>query len=1218
MTTAATTSTMFREFTSGYVSRVELENFKSWKGKQHIGPFHSGFTAVIGPNGAGKSNLMDSISFVTGLKAKRLRGDALKDLIYDADKLAEEENRRMSVTMAYRLGEGEVPGKRAGEEIIFKRVVQYHTPGCEYHIGSRRVTYEEYEEMFNQLNVLTSARNFLIFQGDVEATAAKSPMELTLLFEQISGSDKYKQEYELLEKEKDRMDTVTLDKIAQAKLAKQERKEAKEQKEVTDRFNSLAAQCEQVGQEFALFQLQQAEGEMEVVRNKLDQAKDQVAELEAVEEASAEDAKQQKSKVALEARGLAKSEAALVAHTRSRNALQLQFSKKHEAAQREKLKRKDLQEQLKQAKDSLESHSADVGKLNQQIAEFTLREKDLQEEIHQLLGGEEEEDLPARSNSQRAEADEATGELKSEEANLKIQLSTLTGRLQVAGSNLAQLESRVSESLVSKQDWQRKRQSAEKRLGELQQTQAKLEKFVLERQNQLDLAAKTLEAKTQELAEAKQILGANAAKATENHRSKKLRDTIAALASHFPGVKGRLVDLIRPNAKKYALAVDTCLGRHMDSVVVETKQAAFECMKYLRENRLGTATFLPLDSLQPKPISESRRKLAVGPYSLCYDLIVLEDEAVDAAVRFAAGDAMVCETLEDARRLCFRNQVRVKAVTLEGHVISQRGEMTGGVMGDAGKQDRFAQAAAKSAKENCDRLEREIAELERVLDGQRGGGGGGEAQTELTACVGRVKFSQVTLKEAEDKSSQVEARLEEYRLESEQAEFKKRELEAEVGRTQSALRGVRERIAEAENQVFGDEDEDQGGDRKRRRREVEEREAKQLELKPIKDHLVTLQSQLRFITSKNKQDAVDQYRVQLEDAEGRIEQYTLEADEAKQRLDESLAQMQQLEAAKKRSVQQLELAEARAKELTAHLQSSLEGKSLAKKQVAVAEGELQRATLKRLEVIKQSALDGVELPRLEMEEDKFDFALLKRCKLKSDHEFAQKLGELREESASLMPNARAEARFQEASDRLKDCDGNLQQSREQSQVAEEAFERVREKRKEAFMKMFSHVSQKIDSVYKELTKRANSPLGGSAFLALEDEEGAFTAGIKFECMPPNKRYRAMEQLSGGEKTIAALALLFAIHTFRPSPFFVLDEVDAALDNDNVERVSNYIKMRSNRHGNEDEEFRPFQCLVISLKDGFFGRAEALVGVYRDLELDSSRPLTLDLSLYSEE
>jgi structural maintenance of chromosome 1 len=146
------------------------------------------------------------------------------------------------------------------------------------------------------------------------------------------------------------------------------------------------------------------------------------------------------------------------------------------------------------------------------------------------------------------------------------------------------------------------------------------------------------------------------------------------------------------------------------------------------------------------------------------------------------------------------------------------------------------------------------------------------------------------------------------------------------------------------------------------------------------------------------------------------------------------------------------------------------------------------------------------------------------------------------------------------------------------------------------------------TTYKDMTRSSKHPLGGNAFLSLDDTDEPYLSGVKYNAMPPMKRFRDMEQLSGGEKTVAALALLFAVHSYRPAPFFVMDEVDAALDNVNVKKVCAYIRERTNGD---------FQCIVISLKDIMYERADALVGICRDQRACSSRTLSLDLERFQD-
>lgn len=223
----------------------------------------------------------------------------------------------------------------------------------------------------------------------------------------------------------------------------------------------------------------------------------------------------------------------------------------------------------------------------------------------------------------------------------------------------------------------------------------------------------------------------------------------------------------------------------------------------------------------------------------------------------------------------------------------------------------------------------------------------------------------------------------------------------------------------------------------------------------------------------------------------------------------------------------------------------------------------------------------------------------------------------------MAPNMRAVERLEVVQDRLKNTDRDYEDARKRAKRAKDEFQAVKEKRFEAFSKAFSHISEQIGLIYKDLTRDASLPMGGQAYeipvsshmtvillltinryLDMEDGDEPYLDGIKYHAMPPLKRFRDMEHLSGGEKTMAALALLFAVHSYQPSPFFVLDEVDAALDNANVAKIANYIK---------DHAGPGMQFIVISLKTGLFQGSEALVGIYRDQGANSSKALTLDVS-----
>lgn len=222
-------------------------------------------------------------------------------------------------------------------------------------------------------------------------------------------------------------------------------------------------------------------------------------------------------------------------------------------------------------------------------------------------------------------------------------------------------------------------------------------------------------------------------------------------------------------------------------------------------------------------------------------------------------------------------------------------------------------------------------------------------------------------------------------------------------------------------------------------------------------------------------------------------------------------------------------------------------------------------------------------------------------------QFEAKISKLTAEVEAIVPNMKANEAYTGIKDKIKSIESDFEKLKASQRITLSQFNRVKKLRIEKFQQAFAHIDDSLKTIYKDLTRSSKHPLGGNAYLSLDDADEPYLGGMKFNAMPPMKRFRDMEQLSGGEKTVAALALLFAIHSFRPAPFFVMDEVDAALDNVNVLKVCNYIRQRCSE----------FQCIVISLKDIFYERSQLLVGICKDVGTLSSKFLMLDLSKYEE-
>ncbi|CAE8598988.1 unnamed protein product [Polarella glacialis] len=224
-----------------------------------------------------------------------------------------------------------------------------------------------------------------------------------------------------------------------------------------------------------------------------------------------------------------------------------------------------------------------------------------------------------------------------------------------------------------------------------------------------------------------------------------------------------------------------------------------------------------------------------------------------------------------------------------------------------------------------------------------------------------------------------------------------------------------------------------------------------------------------------------------------------------------------------------------------------------------------------------------------------------------EEEFRMELERLRVEMERLSPNLKAIDQMQGVAEHVQAASHEADAARRDIEDIEAQFEAIRKARKERFMDCFTKVAAEIGSVYRRLTANTAGlhADGGSAYLDLEDTEDPFNGGIKFTAMPPAKRFRDMHLLSGGEKTLAAMALLFAVHAFSRPPFMVLDEVDAALDANNVRALASYVEQTE------------CQTIVISLKDRFYDRGHALIGVWKNKPEETSAVLTLDLTKYAE-
>ncbi|KAK4940096.1 Structural maintenance of chromosomes protein 1 [Elasticomyces elasticus] len=1253
----------------GKLIRLELFNFKSYKG-HHILLFGDAyFTSIIGPNGSGKSNSMDAISFVLGIKSSHLRSTHLRELVYRGRVLKKSTaNGETNGTNGHDEEDGsQVNGTQerndpksawvmavyeddAGREQKWKRTIT-NQGVSEYRINEHTVTAQQYNESLEEENILIKARNFLVFQGDVEAIAIQKPQDLTRLIEQVSGSLEYKAEYDQLKAELDAAAETQAFQLHRRRGINSEIRQYQEQKKEADNFQKKAAERDQAIVTHVLWKLYHLQRQIEESSAEIQKHQNDLKEFRRGIEKYERNLDAAKKEHAQAARGLGKAEKAIKA--------------KEKDIEDKSSSLVPIDEQISVSNQQLTKYANRVNSIvkerGSQAATVTQLEKDLTTvEKAQAQWQKQWEQNANRLGGQLSDADLQQYTRLREELNKRA--SADLSRVERLKNDRAPIEATYNNLKNSVDSTEYKLQSLENEYNAINERRDILKEVVQTTQSEIDAKKKDLHNATskrlqaartrteldEKLAEvARKLLEADDGRRTTEKESR-MKETISMLKRTYPGVKGRVHELCKPKQKKYQEAVSTVLGRHFDAVVVDTEATAKQCIEYLRDHRSGQATFIPLDTIQVKALNSNLKGMHKGmrPAIETVDF----DQSVARAISYACGNSIVCDDLAIAKELCYNRHVDAKAVTLDGSVIHKGGLMTGG-RGREQNTRRWDEAEVERLNKLKDKLMEEFAALPqeraRVAEEQN-------LQTDLSGLEGRLRYAKEEL-DALTKNLQSKKR---------EIDHVKQQLNDERPKMQAELRKLdkldedisdyQESVNNVENEVFADFCQQHGFD------DIRDYEARQGSLQQE-----AAQKKLEFVTQKGRiegQLSFERSRLQstddrlaaLRDREQRDKETIDELNEQRQGIQDDLdtlkSELDELHAELDEQKELLaQAAESLAKQKQEVQKRSKEMESTFRA-ISALEGEMQRHSSSRYSLLRRSKIENIAIPledgsasldsvpindlpledadTMDVDEDDPTSSALKAYNVADygiEPDFDALDDELKDEDNDdmeaklldditklnsaldkMQPNAHAAQRLATVEGRARETEKEYEDSRNTYRETKAQFEETMEKRNELFNKAFSHISEQIEPIYSNLTKSDEFPAGGRAYLTADEEE-PYLAGVNYHTMPPTKRFRDMEHLSGGEKTMAALALLFAIHSYQPSPFFVLDEVDAALDNANVGKLVNYVR----NHAGPGMQF-----IVISLKTGFFQGSEALVGVYRDQGANSSKVLTLDLRKYS--
>ncbi|XP_032738673.1 structural maintenance of chromosomes protein 1B isoform X1 [Lontra canadensis] len=1220
----------------GHLEVLLVENFKSWRGRQVIGPFRR-FTCIVGPNGSGKSNVMDALSFVMGEKTANLRVKNIQELIHGAH-IGRPVSSSASVKIVY--------VEESGEEKTFTRIIR---GGCsEFHFDDNPVSRSVYIAELEKIGIIVKARNCLVFQGTVESISMKKPKERTQFFEEISTSGELIGEYEEKKRKLQKAEEDAQFNFNKKKNVAAERKHAKLEKEEAERYQSLLEELKMNKIQLQLFQLYHNEKkihflntELEHVSRDLSVTKESLSHHENI-------VKAKKKEHGMLTRQLQQTEKELKSLEALLNQKRPQYIKAKENTSHHlkkldvaKKSIKDSEKQCSKQEDDIKALETELVDLDgawrsfeKQVEEEILqkgrdieleasqldRYKELKEQVRKKVAIMTQQ-LEKRQWEQKADKERLAFE-KRRHGEVQENLKQIKEQIEDHKKRIEKLEEYTKTCMDCLKE---KKQQEETLVGEIENTKSRMSEV----NEELNLIRNEL-----------QNAGIDK---HEGNRQQRRAEVLEHLKRLYPdSVFGRLLDLCHPIHKKYQLAVTKLFGRYMVAIVVASEKVAKDCIRFLKEERAEPETFLALDYLDIKPINERLRE--IKGCKMVIDVIKTQFPQLKKVIQFVCGNGLVCETVEEARHIAFGGPERRKTVALDGTLFLKSGVISGGSSDLRYKARCWDEKEIKTLRDRRTQLIQELKDLMKLL---RKEADLKQIQTLVQGTHTRLKYSQSELEMIKKKHLAAFFR-EQSQLQSELLNIESQcaMLSEGIKERQQRIEELQEKIDKVEDEIFKHFCEEIGVENirefeKKHVKQQQEIDQKRLEFEKQKTRL-NVQLEYSRNQLKKRLSKINTLKETVQKGREDIDILKQAEENCLQIVDDLMAKRQQLkdifltQNASAEKVQ-AQLEEERKRFLAVDrevgkwqkevviIQTSLEQKRLEKHnllldckvqdiEIILLLGSLDDIIEVELGTEAESTQATVDIYEKE-EALEIDYSsLMDDLKaLQTDKEVEARLRLLLQQVASqedvllktAAPNLRALENLKTVRDKFQESTDAFEASRKEARMCRQEFEQVKKRRYDLFSQCFEHVSISIDQIYKKLCRNVSA----QAFLSPENPEEPYLEGISYNCVAPGKRFMPMDNLSGGEKCVAALALLFAVHSFRPAPFFVLDEVDAALDNTNIGKVSSYIKEQSQEQ---------FQMIIISLKEEFYSRADALIGVYPEHDdCMFSRVLTLDLSQYPD-
>ena len=1186
------------------LKKLELYGFKSFAQRTEI-VFNEGITAIVGPNGSGKSNIGDAVRWVLGEQsAKTLRGASMQDVIFSGTQTRKPLS-YCEVSLVFDNEDHTLPLEYS-EVMVTRRV--YRSGESEYFLNRSTCRLKDVVDLFRDTGIGKEGYS-IIGQGRIDEILSRKGEDRRLVFEEAAGIVKFKARKE----EADRKLTRTLENMTRVDDILDELKRQltplEEQSKNARIYLDLAAELKELDLNLFLVRSDRMEAKLRDYDRDIQSVQAVLEQTEITLHEKSEERDARQAEIAELDGKISEAHAAMLAgveavHSAGDALHSVEERKRSRQENRERIQREmqlgaeRLEELNRMAEESGSGSEVRSGVLRQQTGELEKARE--AEENARREQNEREETLEAHKTAMMDAINRRTAALN-DQTRLKTMLTTMEERLQEVTVTCEAMK-RAGTDLDDAVKEARERLQAE------QEKQEQLAKSVQDARDQLEaadasviLARKEYDEKLAEMRdmESRQKLLDEMSREMEGYANSVRSVVRYAQETGMDKVRGPLNRLLSV-PREYETAMDMVLGNAQQNVVTEDEETAKALIEFLRENRLGRATFLPVTSVKPRLLTDREREVLDMPGCLgVASELVSCDGHFRGIVENLLGRTVVADNLEHGIAIMRRGGHEFRLVTLKGDVMHSGGSMTGGSVSSR-SVNLFSRE--RELKELTEALNKGQDELERLLKCMRDG------QAEKDSLKIRSAEALEELHQQEIAVTRETERLQS--AEDEQRMHMMRISETDAAREQlmESMMQIREQLSMADDQTEKTEE----------TREEMEKEAAVLQQAAAEARQITderaaetlrltlavsdLQHELEILQRDKARLEQEKERIRKEQEQRKAELAGMDAQdeadlETEGTLRKALEEAEAEQAGRERITGELEETRAGRQNLLKELLTEMEGlhQSFSRDSDKAHRLELGRArTDGDLKALRDRIWNTYEVTYAGAEEYRRPEGI---NVTEADRQAAQLSAEIR----ALGPvNVHAVEEYAQTRARYDEMYVQREDLEKAEKDLRDLIARLLDQMRDTFVERFALLQGFFTETFTRLFG------GGHAELQLTDPDDPLNCGIEINAQPPGKKLQLLSLLSGGEKTLTAIAILFATLKLKPTPFCILDEIEAALDDANIGYFADYLS----------EYSRSTQFVVITHRKGTMERANGLYGVAME-EQGVSRMVSVSLQDYRE-